>query len=65
LLFKRKTSGNSKIVEEYRALKVFAKREVAFEEKQTEVGSNSTFKLRCELELALVPCIMQKIYRLL
>jgi hypothetical protein len=32
------------------------KREVAFEEKQTEVGSNSTFKLRCELEtLALVP----------
>lgn len=40
-----------KIVEEYRALKVFAKREVAFEEKQTEkLVQTALFKLRCELE---------------
>lgn len=40
-----------KIVKEYRALKVFAKREVAFEEKQTEnLVQTALFKLRCELE---------------
>ncbi|WP_339921400.1 DASH family cryptochrome [uncultured Flavobacterium sp.] len=40
-----------KIAEEYRALKVFAKREVAFEEKQTEkLVQTALFKLRCELE---------------
>jgi len=40
-----------KIVEEYRALKVFAKREVSFEEKQTEsLVQSALFKLRCELE---------------
>jgi hypothetical protein len=40
------------------------KREVAFEEKLKLV--QTALKLRCELEtLAVVPCIMQKIYRLL
>lgn len=40
-----------KIVEEYKALKVFAKREVAFEEKKTEnLVQTALFKLRCELE---------------
>jgi deoxyribodipyrimidine photo-lyase len=40
-----------KIVEEYKAYKVFAKREVAFEEKKTEqLVQNELFKLRCELE---------------
>lgn len=40
-----------KIVKEYRALKVFAKREVAFEEKQKEnLVQTALFKLRCELE---------------
>ncbi len=41
-----------KLVKQYRALKVFAKREVAFEEKQTEkLVLDELFKLRCELEL--------------
>ncbi|WP_165698020.1 DASH family cryptochrome [Flavobacterium nackdongense] len=41
----------AKIVQEYKAQKVFAKREVAFEEKQTEkVVQAELFKLRCELE---------------
>ena len=41
-----------KIVKQYKALKVFAKREVAFEEKQTEkLVLEELFKLRCELEL--------------
>ncbi|CAM2828645.1 DASH family cryptochrome [Flavobacterium frigoris] len=40
-----------KIVAEYRVRKVFAKREVAFEEKQTEsVVQTALFKLRCELD---------------
>lgn len=40
-----------KIVQKYKAQKVFAKREVAFEEKQTEKRvQESLFKLRCELE---------------
>ena len=40
-----------KIVQEYKAQKVFAKREVAFEEKQTEkLVQAELFKLRCELE---------------
>jgi len=40
-----------KIVQEYKAQKVFAKREVAFEEKQIEkLVQNELFKLRCELE---------------
>lgn len=40
-----------RIVKEYRALKVFAKREVAFEEKRTEnLVQTALFKLRCELE---------------
>jgi deoxyribodipyrimidine photo-lyase len=40
-----------KLVQEYKAQKVFAKREVAFEEKQTENKVQSElFKLRCELE---------------
>tara|TARA_R110000868_G_scaffold162453_3_gene393738 strand:- start:7384 stop:8673 length:1290 start_codon:yes stop_codon:yes gene_type:complete len=40
-----------KIVAKYGAKKVFAKREVAFEEKQTEKKVQDTlFKLRCELE---------------
>lgn len=40
-----------KIVQEYKAQKVFAKREVAFEEKQTEkLVQDELFKLRCELE---------------
>ncbi len=40
-----------KIVQEYNAQKVFAKREVAFEEKQTEkLVQDELFKLRCELE---------------
>ncbi|WP_016990033.1 DASH family cryptochrome [Flavobacterium sp. ACAM 123] len=40
-----------KIVAEYKALKVFAKREVAYEEKETEaVVQTALFKLRCELE---------------
>lgn len=39
-----------KIVAQYRAQKVFAKREVAYEEKQTEIKvQNELFKLRCEL----------------
>lgn len=40
-----------KLVQEYKVQKVFAKREVAFEEKQTENKVQSElFKLRCELE---------------
>jgi deoxyribodipyrimidine photo-lyase len=40
-----------KLVQEYKVKKVFAKREVAFEEKQTENKVQSElFKLRCELE---------------
>ncbi len=40
-----------KIVQEYKVQKVFAKREVAFEEKQTEkLVQAELFKLRCELE---------------
>ncbi|WP_310377376.1 DASH family cryptochrome [Flavobacterium sp.] len=40
-----------KIVKEYKAQKVFAKREVSFEEKQTEkLVQNELFKLRCEFE---------------
>ena len=40
-----------KIVQEYKAYKVFAKREVAYEEKQTEaLVQSELFKLRCELE---------------
>ena len=40
-----------KIVTEYRVTKVFAKREVSFEEKQTEnLVQSVLFKLRCELE---------------
>ena len=41
----------AKIVQEYKVQKVFAKREVAFEEKQTEkLVQAELFKLRCELE---------------
>jgi len=40
-----------KLVHEYKAQKVFAKREVAFEERQTEKKvQDELFKLRCELE---------------
>ena len=40
-----------KIVQQYKVQKVFAKREVAFEEKQTEkLVQAELFKLRCELE---------------
>ncbi len=40
-----------KIIVQYKAQKVFAKREVAFEEKQTEKRvQTELFKLRCELE---------------
>ncbi len=40
-----------KIVAQYKAQKVFAKREVAYEEKQTEkLVQTELFKLRCELE---------------
>ena len=40
-----------KIVKQFKALKVFAKREVAYEEKQTEkLVQAELFKLRCELE---------------
>jgi deoxyribodipyrimidine photo-lyase len=40
-----------KIVQQYKAQKVFAKREVAYEEKQTEkLVQDELFKLRCELE---------------
>jgi deoxyribodipyrimidine photo-lyase len=40
-----------KLVEEYKVQKVFAKREVAFEEKQTEKKvQRELFKLRCELD---------------
>ena len=40
-----------KLVQEYKAQKVFAKREVAFEEIQTQkVVQNELFKLRCELD---------------
>jgi deoxyribodipyrimidine photo-lyase len=40
-----------KIVQEYKVQKVFAKREVAFEEKQTEkFVLEELYKLRCELE---------------
>jgi len=40
-----------KIVQEYKAQKVFAKREVAFEEKQTEkLVQAELFKWRCELK---------------
>ncbi len=40
-----------KLVQEYKAQKVFAKREVAFEEIQTQkVAQNELFKLRCELD---------------
>lgn len=41
----------SKIVQQYKVFKVFAKREVAYEEKNTErVVQNELFKMRCELE---------------
>lgn len=41
----------AKIAQEFKAQKVFAKREVAFEEKQTEkLVQAELFKLRCELE---------------
>ncbi|KAB1154954.1 DASH family cryptochrome [Flavobacterium luteum] len=41
----------SKIVLQYKAFKVFAKREVAYEEKQTEqLVQKELFKLRCEFE---------------
>lgn len=41
----------AKIVKQYKAQKVFAKREVAFEEKQTEkLVQAELFKLRCEFE---------------
>ena len=40
-----------KIVNQFKAQKVFAKREVAFEEKQTEKKvQDELFKVRCELE---------------
>ena len=40
-----------KLVQEYKAQKVFAKREVAFEERQTEKKvQDELFKLRCEFE---------------
>lgn len=40
-----------RIAKEYKAQKVFAKREVSFEEKQTEeLVQNKLFKLRCEFE---------------
>ena len=40
-----------KLVQEYKVQKVFAKREVAFEEIQTQkVVQNELFKLRCELD---------------
>ncbi|ENI5844496.1 DASH family cryptochrome [Flavobacterium psychrophilum] len=40
-----------KIAKEYKAQKVFSKREVSFEEKKTEkMVQNELFKLRCELE---------------
>ena len=40
-----------KIVQQYKAQKVFAKREVAFEEKKTEqLVQQELFKLRCEFE---------------
>ena len=40
-----------KLVQEYKAQKVFAKREVAFEERQTEKKvQDELFKLRCEIE---------------
>ncbi|NHM01860.1 DASH family cryptochrome [Flavobacterium sp. KDG-16] len=40
-----------KIVQEYKIQKVYAKREVAFEEKRTEkMVQDELFKLRCELE---------------
>ena len=40
-----------KIVQQYKAQKVFAKREVAFEEKATEARlQQELFRLRCELE---------------
>ncbi|WP_396186391.1 DASH family cryptochrome [Flavobacterium sp.] len=41
----------AKIVAQYKAHKVFAKKEVAFEEKQTEkLVQDELFKLRCELK---------------
>jgi deoxyribodipyrimidine photo-lyase len=41
----------AKIVTQYKAHKVFAKKEVAFEEKQTEkLVQDELFKLRCELK---------------
>ena len=40
-----------KLVQQYKATKVFAKREVAFEEKKTEtLVQEELFKLRCELQ---------------
>jgi deoxyribodipyrimidine photo-lyase len=40
-----------KIVQEYKASKVFAKREVSYEEKQTEVlVQEALYKLKCELQ---------------
>lgn len=40
-----------KLVQHYKATKVFAKREVCYEEKQTEaLVQNELFKVRCELE---------------
>jgi deoxyribodipyrimidine photo-lyase len=40
-----------KIVQQYKAQKVFAKREVSFDEKQTEIlVQNELWKLQCEIE---------------
>ena len=40
-----------KLVQHYKATKVFAKREVCYEEKQTELlVQNELFKVRCELQ---------------
>jgi deoxyribodipyrimidine photo-lyase len=40
-----------KIIQQYKATKVFAKREVSFEEKQTETAvQEALFKLKCELQ---------------
>jgi deoxyribodipyrimidine photo-lyase len=48
-----------RIVQEYRAQKVFAKREVAYEEKRTEkLVQEELFKLRCEL----VTCSTSTLY---
>jgi deoxyribodipyrimidine photo-lyase len=52
LILKGKTEVEiPKIVQEYKATKVFAKREVSYEEKQTETRvQEELFKLKCELK---------------